>query len=243
MSKVIWTGLEDSGKSLEVARMASHIMYRNAKWAKKSKELRPIVYNMPFSDKFLNECARLGVPTRKWKDLEELVHLKGCDLFVDEIGTYFDSRTFANLPLDIRLWLAQASKLGVDMFGAAQDFAQVDVSFRRLTTHLYLVTKLAGSMRPHPTRPPVKRIWGVYTVREMDPRTYDTGTNAEENAKGWPWPHFIYKEHCELYDTTQRIEKSAPPPFKHVARHCEINGCNLKMYHTHNGQVHKISHV
>jgi len=243
MSKVIWTGLEDSGKSLEVARMAAHIMYRNAKWLKKSKLPRPIVYNMPFSAKFLDECARLGVPTRRWKDLEELVDLKGCDLFVDEIGTYFDSRTFANLPLDVRLWLAQASKLGVDMFGAAQDFAQIDVSFRRLTTHLYLVTKLMGSMRPHPTRPPVKRIWGVYTVREMDPRTYDTGTNAEENSKGFPWPNFIHKVHCELYDTTKRIEKSAPPPFKHVERRCEVPGCHLKMYHTVDGVTHKVTHV
>jgi len=243
MSKLIWTGLEDSGKSLEVARMAAHIMYRNAKWNKTSKEKRAIVYNMPFSKKFLDECARLGVPTRKWKDLEELIDLKGVDLFVDEIGTYFDSRTFANLPLDIRLWLAQASKLGVDMFGAAQDFAQVDISFRRLTTHLYLVTKLMGSMRPHPTRPPVKRIWGVYTVREMDPRTYDTGTNAEENAQGWPWPHFIYREHCDLYDTTMRIAKSAPPPFKHIARRCEVEGCKLDLYSFEHGQKHRISHV
>jgi len=243
MSKVIFTGLEDSGKSLEVARMAANIMYRNAKWNKTSSEKRAIVYNMPFSDKFLDECDRLGVPHRKWKDIEELVDLKGVDLFVDEIGTYFDSRTFANLPLDIRLWLAQASKMGVDMFGAAQDFAQIDISFRRLTTHLYLVTKLMGSMRPHPTRPPVKRIWGIYTVREMDPRTYDTGANAEGNQMGWPWPHFIYKEHTELYDTTKRIAKSAPPPFKHIARRCEVEGCKMELYNFEHGQKHRIIHV
>lgn len=262
MSKLIWTGLEDSGKTLCMASMAGNILYRNAKWYEKQKKFaakygarafqdefkrpepiaRPIVYNCPFSDTFLNEAKRLGVPTRKWKDLEQLIPMQGCDLFVDEIGTYFDSRTYANLPLDIRLWLAQASKMGVDMFGAAQDFAQIDISFRRLTTHLYLVTKLAGSMRPHPTRPPVKRIWGVCTVREMDPVSYDT-SEGQNNSKGWPWPFFIRRSQCELFDTTKRIEKSAPPPYKHVMRRCEVEGCKFEMYHTEHGAKHKVTHL
>jgi len=262
MSKLIWTGLEDSGKTLCMATMAGNILYRNAKWLKEQKRFakkhgvqafkekykrdeiipRPIIYNCPFSNVFLDEARALSIPTRKWKDLEELPSLNGADLFIDEVGTYFDSRTYSMLPLDIRLWLAQASKLGVDIFGAAQDFAQVDISFRRLTTHLYLVTKLAGSMRPHPTRPPVKRIWGICTVREMDPINYDT-SEGQNNPKGWPWPFFIRRSACELFDTTKRIEKSAPPPYKHVPRRCEEPNCKFEQFHFEHGVKHKVTHL
>jgi len=243
MAKVIWTGLEDSGKTLEMAIMAAECLYQNAKWIKQGLPPRAIVYNCPFSDKFLNECAAKGVPTRHWKDVEELVDLKDCDLFIDEVGTYFDSRTFKDLPLDVRLWLAQASKLGVDIFGAAQDFAQVDISFRRLTTHLYQINKLVGSPRPRKTSPPVRFIWGVYTKRALDPVAYKEDTKKFASSGFVAWPHFIRREHCELYDTTKRIQKSLPPPFKHVARRCELDGCNLELYQTIHGLKHKISHV
>jgi len=118
MAKTIFSGLEDSGKSYMLAHTASEIAYRNAKWLKITGVPRPIISNLRFEPSFEQHVVTdLGIPIRYWKDISELREITNADLFIDEVGTYFDSRTFKDLPLDIRLWLAQASKLGVDIYG------------------------------------------------------------------------------------------------------------------------------
>jgi len=244
MAKTIFSGLEDSGKSLKLAEYAGKIGERNAAWQKITGVPRPIVSNLEFRKPFVDYIqGELGVPIRYWKDLEELPALTDCDLIIDEVGAYFDSRTFKDLPLEVRLWLAQASKLGVDIYGSAQDFAQVDITFRRLTTQLFHITKLIGSQRPAITRPPVNRIWGVCMIRELDPVGYDEQKRAFNNRTTMPSFFLIRKEICEIFDTTKRIAKSAPPPYKHIERRCTEPGCNFELYKVVHGHKHKISHV
>jgi len=248
MGKIVWTGLEDSGKSYMMAVASVKITKRNAKWQEKTGIYRPIISNVAYSEEFHKLCRELDVIVEAWKDLEELPKLSerwpgGGDIFVDEIGTYFDARTFKDLPLDIRLWLAQASKLGWDMYGAAQDFAQVDVAFRRLTNQLFYVRKLAGSPRPAPSKPKVRLIWGLCTIREMDPIGYDEKMMQFNQKSVFPWPFLIRKDYCQIFKTNERVPKSKPPPFKHIARRCEVEGCGLEMFHTVKGVKHKIVHV
>lgn len=245
MAKTIYSGLEDSGKSLMLATVAGKLVERNAYFKKHFPQLpaRPIVSNLQFQQHFVDYALELGVPIRYWKDLAELPLLSECDLIIDEVGAYFDSRTFKDLPLDIRLWLAQASKLGVDIYGSAQDFAQVDITFRRLTTSLNHITKIVGSPRPSATRPPVKRIWGVCTVRELDPVGYNEETKKFGNRGVIPRVFFIRKEYCEIFDTNRRIEKTEPPPYKHVVRPCAHVGCKFELYETHGGVKHKVTHL
>lgn len=243
MAKTIFSGLEDSGKSLMLATYAGKILERNAAWLKLTGRPRPIRTNLEFSPWFLEYAQQLGIPVIMWKDLEELPSYTECDLIMDEVGAYFDSRTFKDLPLEIRLWLAQASKLGVDIYGSAQDFAQVDISFRRLTTELYHITKLVGSPRPSATRPPVSKIWGVCMVKALDPVGYDEQTRKFNNAGVMPSFFLIRHETCSIFDTTKRIAKSAPPPYKHIERRCTEPGCGFELYKTVNGHKHKISHV
>jgi len=244
--KVIFSGAEDSGKSLMIARVAENLVYRNEKWAKITGKPRPIVSNMEFSERFHVFAAKHNVPVRHWRDIAELPSLTSCDLVMDEIGTYLDARTFKDLPLDVRLWLQQASKMGVDIYGTAQDFAQVDVSFRRLMTKdnggLWHISKIIGSPRPNETRPPVARIWGVCSMRQLDPVAYD-----EESKKfagqGLPRFFFITAHYCAFFDTTKRIPTSRPVPLKHIARPCADPNCEFKMYETHDGRIHRIFHV
>jgi len=244
MAKTIFSGLEDSGKSLQLAMHAGRIAERNSDWLKKTGIPRPIVSNLEFSSKFYELVTeKLGIPIRYWKDLEELPNLTDCDLIIDEVGAYFDSRTFKDLPLDLRLWLAQASKLGVDIYGSAQDFAQVDITFRRLTTNLYEIRKIMGSDRPTKTRPSSKRIWGVCTMRELDPVGYDEQKKAFNNAGVLPSVFFIRREYCEIFDTTKRIAKSKPTPYKHVVRPCAEPGCKFELYESIAGVKHKVQHV
>jgi len=243
MAKTIFSGLEDSGKSYRLAVMACKVLERNAQWAKITNKPRPIISNLEFSESFVREADAQGISIQYWKDLEELPALPACDLIIDEVGAYFDSRTFKDLPIDVRLWLAQASKLGIDIYGSAQDFAQVDISFRRLTTRLFHITKHMGSERPNETRPPVKRIWGVCTIKEMDPVGYDEQKKAF-NSKSWiPSPFFLKKEFCDIFDTTKRIAKSKPVPYKHIVRPCADPNCKFELYEMINGHKHKITHL
>jgi len=230
-----------------LAKTAVSVAQRNAKWFKRTGVARPIVSVVPFSDEFKQYVEQdLGIPIVDWSGsnrvLEELEDLTGCDLFLDEVGTYFDSRTFKDLPVSTRLWLAQASKLGVDIYGGAQDFAQVDISFRRLTSQLFYITKIAGSRRPHPTKPPVRWIWGLCAMRELDPVAYD-----EESKKfapdGIPRLFWISRMYCEIFDTNKRVPRSRPVPYKHIERTCQDPNCKFEMYVTRDGHRHKISHV
>lgn len=246
MAKVIYTGPEGAGKSYLLAWQAGQLVERNAKWFKKTKIPRPIISNLEFQPWFEKFAEDRGVPIYYWKDIEDLPTMTECDLIIDEVGAYFDSRTFKDLPLDVRLWLAQADKLGVDIFGTAQDFAQVDVSFRRLVAGtnnaLYLIDKIAGSQRPAKTKPVSGRVWGICTKREIDPVGYDESTKKFSN-KGMPGFFFIRREICNIFDTNKRIAKSKPPPMKHIERRCIIPGCKMERHTNKDGEHYMVTHV
>jgi len=267
--KAIFSGLEDSGKSLKLAMIAVDLVYRNSKWLQKQEKdllelgqqgfeekyeryaikkpfVRPITSILPFKPRFLDFAAEHRVPINDWSEsrsvISDLESLRSTDLIIDEVGTYFDSRTFKDLPLSTRLWLAQASKLGVDIYGAAQDFSQVDISFRRLTNELYEITKIIGSPRPDISRPPVEHVWGLCMLRELNPIGYDE-KNKYASQKSLPSFFFIQQKFCEVYDTNKRVPKAEFPPFRHVLRRCELAGCKLGTHDVIQGQHYKILHT
>jgi len=224
--KVVYSGLESSGKSVKLAEKAIELAYRNSKWKKKSGITRPIASNIIFSQKFYDHCVNeLGVPIIYWSNLEDLERLENCDVIMDEIGNYFDSRMWSDLSLDVRRWLTQGAKSGVEIYGSAQDFAQVDKAFRRLVNSLYHITKVVGSRRPSPTKPPVKRIWGLCTAKELDPMGYDEDKSKFAPKSLIPSFFTLKRSVCEIFDTTQKITRSKPYPFKHIVRECEIPNC------------------
>jgi hypothetical protein len=222
--KIIYSGLESSGKSLFLAREAERILLRNAKWFKQSGITRTIRSNIKFSYWFETRAMELHIPLVYWENLEDIVGQADCDIFIDEIGTYFDARTWEDLTLSTRRWIAQASKLGVEMYGAAQDFAQVDKSYRRLVNELWYIKKLIGSTRPSNTRTPVKQIWGVCRMRSLDPRNYSEDDNVFRSVDLFPKFFFIRRHDCELFDTRQMIKRSASQPFLHEERVCPTCG-------------------
>jgi len=267
MAKVIYTGPEDCGKSYQLALMTAKLVERNAKWLQAQdfdyKKLgpkaffekygslnptpRPIRSNLRFAKWFEYFATERGIPIIYWTDIADWVTFAHCDMVCDEIGAYLDSRTFKDLPLDVRLWLAQASKLGVDIYGSAQDFAQVDISFRRLvqgpTNALYLITKLIGSQRPDVTRPVVDRVWGICMKREIDPVAYDENSKKFSGKGIMPGFFFLRKEICTIFDTTERIAKSKPPPYKHIERKCVIPGCRMERHIIREDGHYQVTHV
>lgn len=160
-----------------------------------------------------------SIPIHYWSSVEELIHLDNCDVVIDEIGNYFDSRLWTDLSLDARQWLSQGAKQGIEIYGAAQDFAQVDKSFRRLVNELYEVRKLFGSRRPAATKPPVKKIWGVCVINKLDPDGYNED-KKEFSRNGFPSFFFIRKEDCEIFNTNQKLEVSKTTPLRHTTKVC-----------------------
>lgn len=202
--KVIYSGLESSGKSLRLAQLTTDIAHRNGKWKKETNVARPIISNLLFSEDFKAYVENeLGIPIIYWKNLTELIEYDNCDIIIDEVGTYFDSRMWSDLPLDVRRWLTQGAKRGVEIYGTAQDFAQVDLAFRRLVNHLYHITKLVGSRRPSPTKPPVKYIWGICSMRELNPREYKEDKKSFDKTNIFP-SFFTIKNNTARYSIPQQ---------------------------------------
>jgi len=233
MSKIIYAGLESSGKSYKLAMVVSELVYRNAKWFKKTGIIRPIAANMRFSESFTQFAKELNVPLQYWENLDDLVKFSNADIVIDEVGNYFDSRMWQDLSLDVRRWLTQGAKSGIEIFGSAQDFAQVDKSFRRLVNSLYEITKIIGSPRPSATRPPVKRIWGICFVRELDPKSYNEDKKKFASSFSLPSIMFLERKYCEIFDTTQKIKRSEYPRLRHEERFCELEDC----------EFHKVVHI
>jgi hypothetical protein len=232
--KKIFSGFESSGKSLKLAMTAVELVYRNSNWLKKTSVARPIWSNIAFSLEFRTWAEQMRVPILYWKDLEEITHLEEADIICDEVGNYFDSRMWADLSLDVRRWLTQGAKTGIEFYGGAQDFAQVDKSFRRLVQpgDLVHVTKVIGSPRPSKTKPPVKYIWGICMTQSLNPQGYDEDKKQFESS-GIPSFFFIRRQVCQIFDTGQKLDRSKLPALRHQERFCENDDC----------AYHKIQHI
>jgi len=226
--KKVFVGLESSGKSLLMVRDLKWNIDRNHVWQKLTNTKRPIYTNMAVSSILRQYAEEKEVEILTWHNLWDLTTMTECDLYIDELATYFDSRSFADLPLDVRLWLAQAEKMGVEIVGGAQDYFQIDLSFRRLVKEIIEVRKILGSPRPKKTAPPVKRIWGIMFTWSIDPLTATKAGNQEEmKTKGLftiPSVKLIRKKDTRFFDTNTRVALSEPPPLKKIVRICPEDG-------------------
>lgn len=225
-TKQVYTGLEGSGKSLMLASDISLVVIRNVKWHATGLPPRHIYSNLLFAPHLIERALSGGIEIRPWKNLEDLVTLSDCDVVIDEVGNYFPAQSWATLPMDVRKWFTQGNKTGVEVYATAQDFAQVDKNFRRLTTKLYEITKIMGSRRPTSTKPPVRYIWGLCMVRDLDPRGYKED-DIKKDKTGLPSFFFIAKDICSLYDTRQTIEVIRHRVLRHdiaICNHINADG-------------------
>jgi len=179
---------------------------------------RKVVSNIKYSKSLEEYAKKKGIIIEYWKDIEELERMSECDLFIDEIGAYFDSRTFDLLPLSTRLWLAQAQKLGVHIWGGAQDWGQIDVSFRRLVKRLYDLRKVAGTRRPSKTFPPGKYPWAIIFAFKVAPAASSDSTELKTISLV-PEVFFAGKKSFARFDTNARVADTAAPPLKKITRH------------------------
>jgi len=226
---VIFSGLPGSGKSLKLGQVAVDLLYRNRKWFEKTGVKRAVHTNLKLSPAVEKEFPGQIV---YWSDLRQLTKLRDVDVLIDEVATYFDARLWETLSLEMRRWLSQHRKFGIEIYGTTQDFAQVDKAFRRLTSQLFYLSKLLGSGDISPTRPPPRFIWGVSLVRELDPTIYDE-LKSKFASNGLPRFMLITRARTRVFDTRAEVALSTALPLKHIERACELPNCSF----------HKTQHV
>jgi len=208
--KKIYTGIESSGKSLQLARQAREIVLRNHSWFKKTGIMRPIRSNMKFKPHFEKWAYAMAVPIYYWDNLEEIIYEQECDVIIDEVVKFFDARQWSMMTLDAKHWLTQGAKSGVWVYGSSQDFSQVDKQFRLLCNEVYVITKFIGSARPMKTRPVSNTVWGICVMRRVDPRSFK-GDSVSMETIGMPVPFFIKREDTDIFDTNAKVIPSDLP--------------------------------
>jgi len=231
------SGLPGAGKSLKLARIVVEVLYRNRALYENPKNkgtdgkpVKRILWtNLKLSPKVLAEFEGF---VEEWTDTRSLTKLRDCDVVWDELATAMDATQWQNMSLELKRWLQQHRKYGIEIYGTTQDFAQVDKSFRRLVSDLLHVTKIIGSRDKSATMPDVENIWGLCTVRSLDPQQYDESSSKFENTDVLPQVMWISRNDIETYDTTAEVKLGNYPPLRHIKRVCEDHDCgHVKVMH------------
>jgi len=220
-------GAPGQGKSLYTAKLAQKILKRNEKWAKESDKTRLLYSNIRFSDQFEERWHKF---IRYWTSPAELVKLNDCDILWDEIATELDARNFANLSDELKRFLSQYRKRGVDLYANTQDFSMVDARARLMVTRVATLSKIIGSPDPSPTKPPIKYIWGLVAVREVI--NFKEANPEKKEYQMLPSFFFIDKEDIKIYDTRQAID-SGQLPMRRLRKEiqtCEEDGFTRTVY-------------
>lgn len=217
----IYYGKPGMGKSLKLADKIVEILARNERWFKRTGQVRKIASNLRLSSVFEEQY---GSFVQYWDDPIDLINLRDVDIFWDEIATHLDSTQWQNVPLDLKRFLQQHRKRGIDIYGTTQAFGMVDISMRRLVDNLFLCRKITGSRNPSATKPPVKTIWGLIWLWEIEAMSFE---DEKPKHVGYDWV-IISRRLVEVYDTTQEIMMGVYPPLRHVERHCLKPGCFMQ---------------
>lgn len=211
--KIVYSGLESSGKSLLMSRHAARLLRRNARWAKLTKYPRTMAFNQPMSDSFIAQIEKAGLAYMEWKDFNEIEHLRDADIFIDELLKIFPARGGDPLEPHVMDFLTQGAKSGLHIIGSSQDFSQVHKQFRLLTNKVYQVTKLVGSPRPMRSRPPVSVVWGICIKKSVDPQSFK-GETATMETNFMPVPFLIRRKDTERYNTLYKVPRATLPDVK-----------------------------
>jgi len=212
----ITEGAPGQGKSLYTAALTERILRRNRRWELRGNPRRKVWSNLKFSEAFE---AKWSGYIEYWTDANTLVNLRDCDIVWDEIATELDSRNWVNLSVEMKRFLSQYRKRGIDIYANTQDFSMIDQRARLMISRVRTLNKLLGSSDISTTKPPPKYIWGVVIIRDVE---NFRETSPDKKKYGFiPSLMFITRELVSIYDTRQDIKLGDPMPLKHKVVYCE----------------------
>jgi len=217
MSVLNVVGLPGSGKSILFAEMILQTLDRNEKWYNKTGSTRLVYSNIRLSDFYEKRYNHF---LRYWTDANTLYTLRDCDIFIDEIAGYFNSRDWETMAEETRQWLMMHEHYGCELFCNTQSWKTIEVSFRRLTTQLVHISKWLGCRRPSPTKPPVKFIWGLINSKNIAYRSFDDEEWEFQSEDVIGSFHLITKDKVAVYNTRQDLDFKKKYFAKHIEKEC-----------------------
>jgi len=228
MPIVVITGRAGAGKTAMLCDELLKILNRNVSFFNKTGKLRKVWLNFPINPQI---AERYKDFLEYWHEVDQLVKLEDCDVFIDELLYYFDAQLWKETTRKVKKFIAIHRHLGIEIYATSQDFAQVDISFRRLTDTLFYLVKLVSSRDPSATKPPVKFIWGISVIYTIPPTDYKE--DQKENKTSFHWVFFLTRKKAEVYNTSQKYELTDFAPFEHIERKCSLPNCGFhKVIHT-----------
>jgi len=219
MSIYAYTGLPGACKTTRLAQLllaklevAQHIY-------NKTGFIRKVYTNIKLSP--LIE-KRYGTFIEYFIDVHDMVQWRQCDIFIDELSTYFDSQEWEKLPSGIKRYLKLHRHYNVMIYGIAQDFLTIDKNFRRLTKEMFYLHRVIGTKEPQPHEPAPKHPI-VFTIQySVDKKFWEFEKEGYKYLNS-QW-HFFTKKDFQIFDTTQELPEPPTRPLKRVQRHWYNNG-------------------
>lgn len=210
-------GAPGNGKSLYMARTTRWLVHRNRKVFEKYGIFRKVRANSRFSKKFENECKVIVDGKEEsfleyWNTMDDILRMRNVDIVWDEIATNMDAREAMTLPPEVKRFLSQFRKRGLEIYANTQDFSFLDKRARYFITDMFFLSKIIGSPDPSPTKPPVKKIWGWVAKRRVKPESMKAENPEQIQFTLIPSFFPIKKEDTEMYDTLDDIPASPPIP-------------------------------
>ena len=234
----LFYGDKGNGKSMFTAYLLEYLLeqtkYREKKYPQLPK--RKIYSNQKFSDKI--DKRELGNHLEYWENPRQLYDLKNVDIIWDEIGKDIPATGFKDTPKKLKQVFSHLRKRGNRLFANTQIYNDIDISFRRQVDRTFKMNKIMGSPDITATLPPVKKVWGLIMIREMDKKALEDKENIDaqkQSALIIQIPKFftINKKFIEMYDTTAEIEPYKPTELEHIEYTCPK--CNKK--HTEHNKM------
>lgn len=218
---LVYAGLPGSGKSTMLARIGVEKLLKAQKIYKKTGLVRKVASNIRFSPHI--EKKFLPFITY-WQEAEEITKLEDCDILIDEIAIYFDAQNWSDTSMDVKRFLRLHRHYGVNIYGVAQDFDTVDVSFRRLVNELYQLQRVAGTSEPSKYNKQSKFPWVFSLLRTVERKDF-MKPKEEYRYMGFDFTLFTRKDFM-VFNTKEKFNLSNIVPFKHIIKHCAFPDCN-----------------
>lgn len=213
MSVINIVGQPGNGKTIILAEKLLQTLEKYEKFYNKTGVIRKVYSNIHLAQQWEEYFSKWFV---YWTDINLLSTLRECDVFIDEISGYFNSRDWEQMPRETREWLFLHEHYGVELVCCTQSWLTIDISFRRLTSELIYIEKWFGNARPSPTKPPPRWIYGLINLKHINRKSFekeDWEFESDDIIGDFFW---ISRKKVNYYNTLQKVEFNRKFFLKHI---------------------------
>jgi len=227
----VYTGLPGSGKNTVLSDLAYTLLKRNLALFNRTGYKRHLYLDFTLSAPLMAQFEGMYTYFNGVRDMQTW---RDADIIFSELALDFDAHNWESTPREIKKYLRLHRHYRVEIFGASQDFTTVDISFRRLTNHLYYMHRLIGSKEPEPaplivkkkTRKPLRFL--ITLQREVDRALW--GVEKEHYEFINTSLRFFWGKDFDLFDTHEDVPDKQPAPLRKEVRICPEDGYKRTRY-------------